>query len=180
MLFEGETVEDEISLSNGTIAVTSHRVLALVQRDDTQRFEHADLPNVDDVRTQTRGTFRYLNWGIRGGVIGVLMLGGGVLLQTNPMFQQMFETLEDVQSTGSVAGVGEMIGTIMTFLSMLNVALVFVGLIATMGALGLVGLYLNSRQRELVIDVVERDPIRIPVEDEQEEAHATSRLKGTL
>lgn len=180
MLFEGETVEEEIALSKGTVTVTTHRVLALSEHGDTQRFEHADLPNVEDVRTRTKGDFRYLNWGIRGGVSGLLMLGGGVLLQTNPMFQQMFDALDRVQSSGSVAGVGDMLGTIMSWLSVLNVALVVVGLVATVGALGLLALYLGSRQRELVIDVVERDPIRVPVEDEREEAQVTSRLKGTL
>ena len=177
MLFEGETIEEEIAVSRGTLAVTTHRVLALTGEGDDQRFSHADLPNIQDAQLKTRGRLVYLFWAVRCGVIGLLLLGGGVLLRTNQMFQSLLET--DLSNTQAVAVVGDLLAMVTTWLSMLNVLLVFVGLLLTAAGLGLVGLYLNTRDRELVIEVVDRDPIAVPV-DEEEGMHAISRLKASL
>lgn len=177
LLFEGETVEEEIALSHGTVAVTSHRVVALTGEGDDERLAHADLPNVRETELRTRGRVKYLEWAARCGVVGILLLGGGVLLQTNAMFQ----TLTQVQLAEgqAVAGVGELVSTVAAWLSMLNLLLVFAGLLVTATAVGLVGLYFNTRDRELVIEVADRDPIRVPV-GEEEGSRAVSRLKGAL
>lgn len=177
MLFEGETIEEEIALSRGTVAVTTHRVLALTGEDDDKRFAHADLPNVRDARLRTRGRVGHLEWAARCGVVGILLLGGGVLFQTKGMFRML--TQAQVSGNPAVAGVGEMLSTVATWLSMLNLLLVFAGLLLAAAALGLVGLYLNTRARELVIEVAGRDSIRVSVEDD-EGSRAVSRLKATI
>ena len=177
MLFEGETIEEEIAVSRGTLAVTSHRVMALTGEGNEQRLAHADLPNVRDAQLKTSGRLSYLAWAVRCGVIGILLLGGGVLLRTNQMFQSL--TQIQLSDSPAVAGVGDLLTTVATWLSMLNVLLVFAGLLGTAAALGLIGLYLTTRDREIVIEVAGRDSIRVPV-DENEGMHAISLLKATL
>lgn len=177
VLFEGETVEEEIALSRGTVAVTSHRVVALTGEGDDERLAHADLPNVRETELRTRGRVEYLEWAARCGVVGILLLGGGVLLQTNAMFQTLAQTR--FADSPAMAGVGDLVSTVAAWLSMLNLLLVFAGLLVTAGAVALVGLYLNTRNRELVIEVVDRDSIRVPV-GQEEGNRAISRLKGVL
>lgn len=177
MLFEGETIEEEIAVSRGTVAVTTHRVLALTGEDDDQRLAHADLPNVRDARLRTRGRLGYLAWAARCGVVGVLMLGGGVLLQTDGVVRTISRVR--VADNPAVAGVGDLLSTVGTWLSLLNLLLVFAGLVVAAVGLGLVALYLSTRNRELVVEVADRDPIRVPVE-ETEGKRAISRLNAVL
>lgn len=177
MLFQGETVEEEITLSKGTVAVTTHRVMALTPEGDGRQLAHADLPNVQDIDIRTKGDARYLEWAVRSGVVGILMLGGGVLLRGNDMFQTL--TQADVSDNPAVAGVGGLISMVATWLSLLNILLLFAGLLVLVATIGLVGLYVNTRERELVIEVAERDPIRIAI-DGEEGNYAISRLKGAL
>src|SRR6056297_2404534 len=134
MLFQGEEVEDEFTVEGARVAVTTHRVLVFTPEGEGRRFDHADRPNVVDATVETTGRDSYVGWGVRAGIYGAVLFGGGLLLETSGLLD-------------SLGGGGLLV----------------------VGALALVGFYVRSRERELVIERAGRDPMRVPVRDDDAE-----------
>ncbi|MFC7081650.1 hypothetical protein [Halorussus caseinilyticus] len=89
MLFQGEEVEEEFTVEGARVAVTTHRVLVFTPDGDGRRFDHADRPNVLDANVETTGQGSYVEWGVKTGVYGAVMLGGGVLLKTSGILDRL-------------------------------------------------------------------------------------------
>ncbi|PSP55005.1 hypothetical protein BRC82_07615 [Halobacteriales archaeon QS_1_67_19] len=167
MLFQGEEVEEEFSVEGARVAVTTHRVLVFTPDDEGRRFDHADRPNVLDASVETTGQDSYVDWGVRTAVYGAVLFGGGFLIQTSGILDELDAAQPPADAPG--VGIGQMFTLLPKLLGMLTTTLLLGGGLLVLGALGLVALYLSSRERELVIERAGRDPMRVPVESDDAE-----------
>ena len=177
MLFAGEEIEEEIELEGARIAVTSHRVLAFMPNGGGRRFDHADRPNVLDASVQPAGKNGYLSWSVRSVVYGLILLGGGYLLNSSGILTELGETKAPDGQIGG--GVSQMISSMATMFAALTDVLLLVGVVLLLAATLFGGLYLATRSEELVIERAGRDPIYVPVNGEEAE-DAARRVRSAL
>ena len=167
MLFQGEEVEDEFTVEGARVAVTTHRVLVFTPEGEGRRFDHADRPNVVDATVETTGKDSYVGWGVRAGVYGTVLFGGGLLLKTSGILDSLGGVTPPDDAPG--AGIAQLVSLLPKALGMLTTVLLVGGGLLVVGALALVGFYFSSRERELVIERAGRDPMRVPVRDDDAE-----------
>ncbi|WP_266078983.1 hypothetical protein [Haladaptatus caseinilyticus] len=177
MLFAGEDIEEEIELEGARIAVTSHRVLAFMPEGGGRRFDHADRPNVLDASVQPTGQDGYLSWTVRSIVYGMVLLGGGYLLNSSGVLTQLGNTKgPDSHIVGGIEG---MIASMAIMFGVLTDALLLIGGVLLFAAIVFGGLYFVTRSEELVIERAGRDPIYVPV-DGKEAEDAARRIRSAL
>jgi len=167
MLFQGEEVEDEFTVEGARVAVTTHRVLVFTPDGEGRRFDHADRPNVVDASIETTGHDSYVGWGVRAGVYGAVLFGGGLLLKTSGLLDSLGGVTPPEDAPG--AGIAQLVSVLPKALGMLTTGLLVGGGLLVVVALALVGFYFSSRERELVIERAGRDPMRVPVRDDDAE-----------
>ncbi|WP_435180776.1 hypothetical protein [Halorussus sp. AFM4] len=177
MLFQGEEVEEELTVEGARVAVTTHRVLVFTPDGDGRRFDHADRPNVLDANVETTGRDSYVEWGVRTGVYGAVLFGGGVLLKTSGILEELGATEAPADVPGS--GIAQFVSLLPKALGTLTTGLLLGGGLLALAALALGGLYFSSRERELVIERAGRDPMRVPVRDDDAEDVAR-RLRAAV
>lgn len=167
MLFQGEEVEDEYTVEGARVAVTTHRVLVFTPEGDGRRFDHADRPNVLDANVETTGHSSYVTWSVRSAVYGTVLLGGGVLLKVSGILEQLGGTQPPADAPG--AEIAQMVSLLPEVLGTLMNALLVCGGLLLVVSFGLVGLYLESREQELVIERAGREPMRVPASGDDAE-----------
>lgn len=177
MLFAGEEIEEEIELEGARIAVTSHRLLAFMPEGGERRFDHEDRPNVLDARVQTAGRPDYLSWSVKSFVYGLLLVGGGYLLNSSGLLVQLDGSRPS--NTHFVGGVQQMIGMMVSAFSLLTSVLLLMGGILVFIALVCGALYFTTRSEELIIERAGRDPIRIPTSGSEAE-DAARRIRAAV
>ncbi|UPW02061.1 hypothetical protein M0R88_08190 [Halorussus gelatinilyticus] len=177
MLFQGEEVEEEFTVEGARVAVTTHRVLVFTPDGDGRRFDHADRPNVLDASIETTGKDAYVGWGVRAGVYGAVLFGGGILLKTSGVLDGLGDVTPPADAPG--AGIAQLVSLLPKALGMLTTVLLVGGGLLVVVALALVGVYFSSRERELVIERAGRDPMRVPVRDDDAEDIAR-RLRAAV
>ncbi|WP_276280407.1 hypothetical protein [Halorussus caseinilyticus] len=167
MLFQGEEVEEEFTVEGARVAVTTHRVLVFTPDGDGRRFDHADRPNVLDANVETTGQGSYVEWGVKTGVYGAVMLGGGVLLKTSGILDRLGTVNAPEDAPGS--GIAQLVSLLPKALGTVTAGLLVGGGLLVFAAVALTALYFTSRERELVIERAGRDPMRVPVRDDDAE-----------
>jgi hypothetical protein len=177
MLFQGEEIEDEFTVKGARVAVTTHRVLVFTPDGDGRRFDHADRPNVLDASVETTGRSSYVGWGVRTGIYGTVLLGSGILLKSSGVLDQLDGTAPSTDAPG--AEIAQMVSLLPKLLGTLTNVLLVVGGLLLLAAVALVGLYYESRKRELVIERAGREPMRAPVSGEDAERVAR-QLRTTV
>ncbi|WP_049969419.1 hypothetical protein [Haladaptatus cibarius] len=177
MLFAGEDIEEEIELEGARIAVTSHRVLAFMPEGGGRRFDHADRPNVLDASVQPTGHDGYLSWVIRSVVYGIILLGGGFLINSSGILAKLGNT--EAPNDQIIGGVGQMISSMAVMFGVLTDALLLIGGVLLFVAFVLGALYFVTQSEELVIERAGREPIYVPVNGKEAE-DAARRIRTTL
>ena len=161
MLFQGEEVEDELSVEGARVVVTTHRVLVFTPDGDGRRFDHADRPNVVDATVETTGRDSYASWGVKSGVYGAVLLGAGVLLKSSGILDSLGAAASPEGASG--AEVSGLLGRLPQMLGALTDGVLIGGVLLLLAAGALTAMYLQSRKQELVIERAGRDPMRVPL-----------------
>ncbi|SIR51405.1 hypothetical protein SAMN05421858_2587 [Haladaptatus litoreus] len=177
MLFAGEDIEEEIELDGARIAVTSHRVLAFMPEGGGRRFDHADRPNVLNASVQPTGHDSYLSWVIRSVVYGIILLGGGFLINSSGILVRLGNT--EAPNDQIIGGVGQMISSMAVMFGILTDAFLLIGGVLLFVGFVLGALYFVTRSEELVIERAGREPIYVPVNGKEAE-DAARRIRTTL
>lgn len=177
MLFQGEEVEDEFTVEDGRVAVTTHRVLVFTPEGDGRRFDHADRPNVLDANVETAGQASYVEWGVRTAVYGVVMLGGSLVLKASGVLDQLEGTKPPADAPG--AEIARMFSLLPELLGAFTDLLLVLGGLLLLAAVVLTGLYFESRTSELVIERAGREPMRVPADADDEDAERVARRLRT-
>lgn len=152
LLYDGESVVESIDVADARVVVTSHRVLAFTPDAEGAAFRQVDRPNVVGVSTGARGEDHLLSRGVRWGVVGVVLLGAGLLID-------MDSIVGDVSlggGAGSQIGVGSVLGMVRTVLDLLrrlDEFLAIGGALVVFLAAVAVGAYFLTREPTYVIEV---------------------------
>ena len=166
LLFDGESVQQEVTLDTGGVVVTSHRVLVFTPDREGPNYRQVDRPNVDGVALETRGEFQFLAQAVKAIVVGIALVVAGMTVSLDSLVSGV--SLES-GGAASTVGLGGMIGILQTMLSLLGQ---LDELMRTFGALALLfgavvlGVYLWSRERLLVVSVAGADDIELTAPDD--------------
>lgn len=157
LTYDGESVVDTVTVSGGTVGVTTHRVLALTPNGDGANLQAVDRPNVVSIEPGSAGDTGHGARALRYGVYALALFGGSFLVN--------FESMEAVEPS-TAAGAGQVVSLAMRLTNLLSVVddvLRGAGVVALLAALAFAALYGYSRDRHLRVGVAGGDPIRVPL-----------------
>ncbi len=162
LLYEGETVEDEIDVGDGaSVVVTSHRVLAFKPRLDGANFEQVDRPNVDGVSLSAMSRPNLASRGLELGLVGVVLLVGGTFVNLDSLVSGA-----DISSGAAgqigVGGIVGMLQGVLDLLALLDEVMLVGGALFLLAALAFAGGYLYTRHPTLVVEVAGGQDIHLP------------------
>jgi hypothetical protein len=178
LLYDGERVEEQVRVGAGGVVVTSHRVLAFTPDREGSNYRAVDRPNVDRVSLTSSGEFQFLQQAIKAIVVGVVLVGAGMTVSLDGLVSGV--SLDSGGAAGTV-GLGQMMGLLQTMLNLLGQ---LDDLMRTFGALALVfgavvlGVYLWSRERLLVVAVAGEDDIELAAPENEDDVR--DRLEAAL
>lgn len=165
VLYDGESVRETVDLATGQVVVTSHRVLAFTPGTKGPNFRQVDLPNVDGVGFGAETEADLLERAIRFGVIGVVLVGVGVVVDFGSLVGDV--DLSGGEAAGQI-GIGGMLGPLQTLLDLIRSLDQYMQLFGAasllLGAL-LFGVYWYLREPTLVIEVAGGEDIHVPRSD---------------
>lgn len=175
LLYDGERVVESVAVGEDRVVVTTHRVLALTPNGDGANFRGIDLPNVEGIRVSTDGRRRYLRWTIRPLVLGAILVLAGSQLDLGDPLSGM--DTSSAASTGT-DGILSTVSSLTSLLAVLDEVMLAVGAVCLLVVALLLGLYLHSRERRLVIGVAGDDDLKLPVDAGHE--GALTRLEAAI
>ena len=177
LLYDGESVEDEVRVGTGGVVVTSHRVLAFTPDREGSNYRAVDRPNVDGVSLTTSGEFEFLQQAVKAIVVGIVLVVAGMTVSLDGLVSGV--SLESGGAAGAV-GLGQMMGMLQTLLGLLgqldDLMRIFGGLALAFGVVVL-AVYLWSRERLLVVSVVDEAYKELTAPDEE---GVVDRLEAAL
>lgn len=163
LLFEGETVEERIDLAgDAAVVVTSHRVLAFTPDQEGANFSQVERPNVDGVTTGAVADSDLLGRGLRWGVYGVVMLGAGFLIDLDSLVASVDLSAGGASSRIGLGGIMGLMQTLLDLLAQLDDFLRLFGALFLLLAVAMVGAYLHTRDRTLVVRVAGGEDVHLP------------------
>ena len=178
LLYDGETVEEQVRVGEGGVVVTSHRVLAFTPDREGSNYRAVDRPNVDGTAVTTSGEFGFLQQAVKAIVVGVVLVGAGMTVSLDGLVSGI--SLESGGAAGAV-GLGQMMGLLQTLLGLLgqldDLMRIFGALALAFGAVVL-GVYLWSREQLLVISVAGGDDVELAAPDDAKDVR--DRLEAAL
>jgi hypothetical protein len=178
LLFSGETIVETAEFGSSVVVVTSHRVLALTPDVDGPNYRHVDRPNVSGVRIETIGATRWLRRAARPFVVGVVLLIGGWSVDLGGFTSALDGTSTEAAGTAGIGGITSMARDLGRVLALFDEALLVGGVACLFLVVGLLALYLSSRQRSLTISVAGGADVEVPCEGASEES--VDRLRAVL
>ena len=169
LLLDGERIEVRYPIEGHELIVTSHRVLAFVDEEQSgagngnePRFHAVDRPNATGVALESGGRVGHLLRAVPAGLVGLGLLAIPRVIDISAPIPS--ELSED--GAGDAGGFGvadDGIRIIETLFTVLELGILLAGVVICVVALVYAGLYLRSRQRTLVVRVAGDDDVELPV-----------------
>ena len=177
LLYDGERVEESVRVGSGGVVVTSHRLLAFTPDREGANYRAVDRPNVDGVSLTTSGEFEFLEQAVKAIVVGVALVVAGMTVSLDSLVS---DVSLDSGGTSSAVGLGGMMGllqTMLDFMTRLDDLMRIFGALALVFGAVVLGVYLWSRERLLVVSVAGGDDIELAAPDDES---ITERLEAAL
>lgn len=159
LLYDGETVEREVTFGSNRLLVTTHRVLAATPDAPGANFRKIDRPNVENVGIGTDSSPGHL---VKSGglvVIAAPLVAGSRILDFDGMFEGL-STGRGAQAIGVNTGFLETLGFVF---GLIDDTLLWSGVVCLVLALLFVGLYVRSRTTVVRVDVAGEGNVSFPV-----------------
>lgn len=167
LLYDGEVIEADVRLDHGGVVVTSHRVLVFTPDREGSNYRQVDRPNVEGVDVTTSGDWSFLELGVKALVVGVVLVAAGMTVSLDSLVSNVSL---DSGGAASAVGIGGMLGMLQTMLTLMaqldDLMRLFGGLALAFAAVVL-GVYLWSRDRLLVVRVAGDDDIELTAPDDE-------------
>ena len=167
LLYDGESVQEQVRVGDGGVVVTSHRVLAFTPDREGPNYRQIDRPNVEGVSLSTSGEFQFLEQAVKAIVVGIALVVAGMTVNLEGLVSGI--SLDSGGGAAGAVGLGQMMGLLQGMLSLLaqldDLMRLFGGLALVFGAIVL-GVYLWSREERLVISVAGGDDVELTATDE--------------
>ena len=167
LLYDGEVIEADVRLDRGGVVVTSHRVLVFTPDREGSNYRQVDRPNVEGVDVTTSGDWSFLELGVKALVVGIVLVAAGMTVSLDSLVSNVSL---DSGGAASAVGIGGMLGMLQTMLTLMaqldDLMRLFGGLALAFAAVVL-GVYLWSRDRLLVVRVAGDDDIELTTPDDE-------------
>ncbi|MFB6082394.1 MAG: hypothetical protein ABEJ67_06190 [Halanaeroarchaeum sp.] len=158
LLFAGEDVVARVGGGRDEVVVTTHRVLAFTPARDGPNFQAVDRPNVREISFEAAGRTGFVVQGLKALVVGALLVVGGLVVDLGGVFGGV--TVESAGAVGA-GGLLEMLTAVRTVMALANEAMLAVGGLLVLAALGAFGAYWYTRSTDLVVAVAGDDDLRL-------------------
>lgn len=171
--YDGERVVDVVGLAEGTVGVTTHRVVVLSPDAEGPRQQAAPLANVESIAESTGGEERHVRRAVRFGVYGLALLAGSLVVD--------FDGMAAVEPPTAAAGPDRLIGAAVAATSLLSAvddALRLAGALVLVVALGFGAYAWRGRQRELRVAVSGDEPLVLALH--RDESVDAGRLRAAV
>ncbi|NHX39519.1 MULTISPECIES: hypothetical protein [Haloarcula] len=167
LLYDGEVIEADVRLDRGGVVVTSHRVLVFTPDREGSNCRQVDRPNVEGVDVTTSGDWSFLELGVKALVVGIVLVAAGMTVSLDSLVGNVSL---DSGGAASAVGIGGMLGMLQTMLTLMaqldDLMRLFGGLALAFAAVVL-GVYLWSRDRLLVVRVAGGDDVELTAPDDE-------------
>ncbi len=182
LCYDGERVERRVELERATVVVTTQRVLAFIPHTAGPAFRHVDRPNVGTVTLETSQRLAALCAGIVAAFAGVAAVETATTVEFASFAPSVtLDELAPLPGSDLVVGLVEaVLAAIETALVVLEWSVLLVGVAAFVVAVGLVGYYVRSRVRSLVVRVSGDDDLVIPVSGSDLESEPVAELEAAI
>jgi hypothetical protein len=168
LLYDGEAVEAQVRIGEGGVVVTSHRVLAFTPDREGANYRAVDRPNVDGVSVTSSGEFGFLQQAIKAIVVGVVLVGAGMTVSLDGLVSGISLDSGGAASTVGLGGMMGLLQTMLTLLAQLDDLMRIFGALALVFGAVVLGVYLWSRERLLVVGVAGEDDIELAAPEDDE------------
>jgi len=177
LLYDGEEVVERITVGDGGVVVTTHRVLSFTPEREGANFRYVDRPNVTGVSASTSGEFGFFQQALKAIIVGGVLLIAGQTVSFDSLVAGV-----TIDPSAAQVGMGGMLGMLSSFLQLMaqldELMTAFGALALAFGALVL-GVYLWTREHELVVAVAgDEDDLRLPAPADAEDV--AKRLEATI
>ncbi|WP_255681806.1 hypothetical protein [Natrinema sp. SYSU A 869] len=164
---DGERVEHRTDLEDATVAVTNQRVLALTAGSSDGNFRCVDRPNVGTVTIETSERLSHLCAGIAAAFVSVVVLEVATDVSVATLVPGVdLEGISSVPGADVLTRLSEItLGVVETALVLVEWGVLLIGVAALAIAAALVGSYLRSRSRRLVLRVSGGNDLVLPIGD---------------
>lgn len=176
LLYDGETVEREVTFGSNRVVVTSHRVLAVTRDAPGANVRKVDRPNVEGVATATDSKRGHLVNAFAMFVLAIPLLAGGRILS----FDGMFEGLDTGRGANAIGVSTGFLDTLGFVFGLIDDALLWSG-VACLGLLVLfLVLYVRSRTTVVRIGVAGESDVSFPVGNAPDVEEGVADLREAL
>jgi len=180
LLYEGESVQEQVELDRAEVVVTNRRVLAFTPGGDGENFQQAERPNVTGVTSGMEGNRRYLSKGAQYALVGAILAPIGYFVDFGSIFGDVSFETEGANrfGAGDLLSMAELLITALTWVGRVLLAL---GVIALVAGVALLVLYQRKRTPVLRLTLAgDGDDITLPYPERMESTEAHEQLQRAL
>jgi hypothetical protein len=173
LLYEGESVRQEVTVGDDRVVVTSHRLLAFTPTGEGENYRQVDLPNVADVSAGHDGERTLLGQAGRAFLYGAVLLAVGVFVDFGAFVPT--GVFANADAAGRI-GLGGVIGLVQRFLNLvasLDEVARLVGALVVLFSVFVLAVYMLTRDRAVVVHVAgDAEDVVVPIDDDEVSADA--------
>jgi len=171
LLHNNESIREEVRIGSGGIVVTNQRLLVFTPEQPGANFQQVDRPNVESVERRTSGDRKFLMPGLKAGILGLVMVAFGFVFNFDDFAEGI--ALDGGTGAASAVGVGGLLGLMQTIIELFvlldDLLRIFGGLALAFSAVTL-GVYVWSRDDQLVVSVAGESDIELATAEEIDDA----------
>ena len=172
LLYPGEEVEDEVSVGDAQVVVTTQRVVVLTPSMDGENVRYVERPNVSGVEARHSSNNQLLSVGTTVGLTGVLLIAIGNTLNLSAP-----ATLSDMD--GNVPGAG-LASSMTSAIELIDTMFLYLGALLIATAAVLAGYYFWRRQRTVALAVAGDEDVEIPTYEDESADRLVKRLREAV
>ena len=162
LLYESETVEETVDVETARVVVTSHRVLSFTPEMDGENFTQVERPNVTGVGMGARGNTKLAGRSVRYGIYGVVLVLGGLLIDSESYVGGLEFDAEATSETGA-GGIVSIAQAMLNFMARFDELMQVLGALLLLAAVVMFAVYWLLREPTLTIAVAgEEADIHVP------------------
>jgi hypothetical protein len=179
LLYDGETVREQLDVGTARVVVTSHRVIAFTPALDGENFRQADRPNVTGVEASALAWSGLRRRGLVAGAAGATLLVAGLAFDPKSIFGDSLGLGTGTAGSVGLGGIMDATRSVFALLRNLDTLLVNVGALALLLAMVLLGVYWYLRTPTLVIRLAgEEEDLHVPRPEDA--GDAATRLEAAI
>ncbi|QLG29267.1 hypothetical protein HUG10_17780 [Halorarum halophilum] len=163
LLYDGEVVEASVPVDGGRLVRTSHRLLVHTPGTDGRTLAVVQRPNVEGIRVVASGRGGYVAPALKAILVGGVLVAAGATVPLDGM-ADVAPSASGAGATG-MGGTVALLGSLLSAIALLDDVLRVVGALALLVGVALLGLYLRSRKREIVVSVAGDEDLRVSAAD---------------